>query len=140
MEKCTNCERSIGKLEQAYIYQNQHVVCGECYVLLIGEKTHTPTTKTEEKSTIYTINKADIVNQMICVNCGCIGKPKNITKGSFWIELILWLSFFVPGLIYSIWRLTTRYWACPKCKAPNMISLYTPRGQQLLEEYGQKIR
>jgi hypothetical protein len=137
MEKCTNCERSIGKLEQAYIYQNQHVVCGECYALLTGEKTHTLTT-TEEKLTIDTINKALIAtNLMICANCGCSGKPKKITKGSFWIELILWLSFFVPGLIYSIWRCTTRYWACPKCKAPNMVPLDTPRGQQLLKEHGQ---
>jgi hypothetical protein len=137
MEKCTNCERSIGELEQAHIYQNQHVVCGECYALLIGEKAHTPTTKTEGKTTIDSTNKALIANQMICANCGCSGKPKKITKGSFFIELILWLFFFVPGLIYSIWRCTTRYWACPKCKAPNMVPLDTPRGQKLLEEYGQ---
>jgi len=74
-------------------------------------------------------------NQMICANCGCCGKPKQITKGSFFIELFLWL-FFIPGLIYTIWRLTTRDWACPKCKAPNMIPFDTPRGQQLLKEYG----
>lgn len=71
----------------------------------------------------------------VCTNCGFMGKPKSFTKGSILIELFLWLCFLVPGLIYSLWRLTSRYKACPKCKAPNMIPINTPRGRELLARY-----
>lgn len=71
----------------------------------------------------------------ICANCGHVSKPKTITRGSFVIEIILWLTFLIPGLIYSIWRLTTRYKACPQCFAPYMVPLNSPRGRKLVEEY-----
>lgn len=73
--------------------------------------------------------------ELICANCGYQGSPATVTKGSFLIEVILWLCFLIPGLIYSIWRLTSRYDACPKCEAPNMIPLNSPRGKKLQEEF-----
>lgn len=72
------------------------------------------------------------VTEKVCVNCGSRGFPKTKTKGSFFIELILWLCFLIPGLIYSVWRLTTRYKACPKCGAPNMVPFDSPRGREIL--------
>jgi len=42
-------------------------------------------------------------------------KPMKITKGSIVIEIILWLCLLFPGVIYSLWRVTSRYKACPKC-------------------------
>jgi len=51
-----------------------------------------------------------------CPNCEYEGQHKNITKGSFIIELGLWLVFLFPGIIYSIWRLTSKYKGCPKCE------------------------
>jgi hypothetical protein len=94
--------------------------------------------------------------QYICTSCGYVGYPKRLTKGSFWLELFLWLIFVfpvlvyisllstgfvietfpwifaLPGLLYSIWRLTSRYDACPKCKNASTIPLDTPIGQELL--------
>lgn len=52
-----------------------------------------------------------------CVTCGYIGSEKSTTKGSIWIEIVLWIFFIVPGVIYSIWRLTTRTKGCPKCRS-----------------------
>ena len=72
--------------------------------------------------------------QMICPSCGTEGKPIKITKGSIFIEIILWLCFLVPGLIYSIWRLTTRYTACRSCKAEGMVPVDSPIGQRLARE------
>jgi len=73
--------------------------------------------------------------EMVCPNCGTIGNPTTVTKGSFIMELALWLCFLVPGLIYSLRRLTTRYNnACPKCKSV-MLSTDTPKGQKLMKEY-----
>ena len=72
---------------------------------------------------------------LVCPNCGFQGDEKRITKGSFFIELILWLCFLIPGLIYSIWRLTTITWGCPSCGAPHMVQIDSPRGRKLLEEF-----
>ncbi len=48
----------------------------------------------------------------LCTSCGSQMYPKLFTKGSGRIELILWLCFLVPGLIYSTWRFTTKGFVC----------------------------
>jgi hypothetical protein len=53
------------------------------------------------------------------------------TRGSFWIEIALWLLFCAPGLIYSIWRLTTKRKVCPNCGAEDLIPPTSPRAKQL---------
>ena len=65
---------------------------------------------------------------MICGNCGTVAEPKSITKGSFAVEIILWLCFILPGMLYSVWRLASRHKGCPKCGQNNMIPLDSPRG------------
>jgi hypothetical protein len=70
----------------------------------------------------------------LCTTCGYVGNTKRVTKGSFFIELILWLAFIVPGIIYSIWRLTSRYDACPKCGGANMIPLNSPIAKRMMQE------
>jgi hypothetical protein len=42
---------------------------------------------------------------------------------------------FIPGLIYSIWRLTTRQKVCPSCGNAGMIPIATPGSQQLAERF-----
>lgn len=71
----------------------------------------------------------------ICTSCGYKGKSKKWTKGSFGIELLLWFFFIIPGLIYSIWRLTNKVEVCPSCKQPTMIPLHSPMGQKLMHEF-----
>lgn len=71
--------------------------------------------------------------KFICTICGYIGKPKNITRGSFFIEIVLWFFFIIPGLIYTIWRLTTKGKVCPACGNLPMIPLNTPKGLELLK-------
>lgn len=70
--------------------------------------------------------------EMFCQNCETVAVPKRVTKGSFIIELFLWLMFLVPGLIYSLWRLTTRHDACPACGATNMLPLTSPKARAKL--------
>ena len=43
--------------------------------------------------------------QMVCTRCGTIGRPKRYTPGTFGMELLLFLFFIIPGLIYGIWRI-----------------------------------
>lgn len=74
--------------------------------------------------------------QYICTACGYMGKAKNITKGNILVELILWCIFLIPGLIYSIWRLSSRHkGGCPKCGNETMIPTNTPVGTDLIKKY-----
>lgn len=61
-----------------------------------------------------------------CLACGHEGRTKKITRGSFFIEIILWLCFLIPGLIYSIWRLSTRHDVCANCGGTSIVPLASP--------------
>ena len=73
-----------------------------------------------------------MAKSLLCTECHHVGPPQRITRGSFWVEVLAWLLFLVPGLIYSLWRLGTRYNGCPACGSRNLIPLDSPRGQQML--------
>ena len=70
--------------------------------------------------------------QMMCKHCGTISIPKKKVPGYFFIELLLWCLFILPGLAYTIWRLTNKQNICPACKASNMIPLNSPIAQKIL--------
>lgn len=72
---------------------------------------------------------------MICADCGSRGYPRTETRGSIWIEVLLWLCLLLPGLIYSLWRLSTRKTVCPACRHTTMIPASSPRGAQLAEQF-----
>lgn len=71
---------------------------------------------------------------MICPNCGTRGTPKSITRGSFGIELLLWLCFLIPGLIYSLWRMSSTQPSCPSCGHIGMIPVNSPNGLLLVKK------
>lgn len=73
-----------------------------------------------------------MAKKVVCKNCGYVGKSKQHTDGNILIELVLWLLFLLPGLIYSIWRLTTRKTVCAKCGSTNIIPVDSPQGQKLV--------
>ena len=52
----------------------------------------------------------------ICTNCGFKGSAKKIMKGGLGTEIIFYLLGIIPGLIYSVWRSSTKYYGCPKCQ------------------------
>jgi len=68
---------------------------------------------------------------MVCVNCGTTGKTRRIVPGSFVIELVLWCCFFVPGLIYSLWRLSSAKKGCSACGSTNLVPIDSPAGRRL---------
>lgn len=70
----------------------------------------------------------------VCTQCGHHGVPITVTPGSIGIEILLWLFFIIPGLIYSIWRLSARHMACPSCGNQAMIPAHSPRGEIILDE------
>lgn len=73
--------------------------------------------------------------EQICSACGTVGSAKSVTRGSVFIELILWLCFLVPGLIYSIWRLSSRHKACRACGNAQLVPINSPVGRELMQKY-----
>lgn len=73
----------------------------------------------------------------ICTQCGHVGKPKTHVKGSLLVELVLWLCFLLPGLIYSVWRSTSasRQKVCRECGSTSLVPLKTPGGKQAYLRY-----
>jgi len=72
------------------------------------------------------------MSKFVCTSCGTCAEPKTATKGSIFIEIILWCCFLVPGVIYSIWRLTTRHRACRACGANTLVPVDSPVGKKML--------
>lgn len=58
---------------------------------------------------------------VVCTNCGSEGTPKTVTPGSVFIELVLWLCFLIPGIIYSLWRLNKRHAVCSVCGSAAVV-------------------
>jgi len=73
---------------------------------------------------------------LVCKSCGYLGKAKTVTKGSLGIEIVLWLFFIFPGVIYSIWRLSSKHKACPKSGDTHMIPYDSPMAQKTISEAG----
>ena len=82
------------------------------------------------------INTKNLINGFICAKCGTKTKPITVTRGTIWIEIVLWLFLLIPGIVYTIWRLTSKYKACSICKSPDIVPLDSPRGKKLTTEFG----
>lgn len=61
-----------------------------------------------------------------CTTCGHQGMGQTRTRGSLLIEVVLWFCFFVPGLIYSLWRLGSKHKVCASCGASTLVPLASP--------------
>ena len=63
---------------------------------------------------------------LFCTSCGHEGPAKSVTRGSILIEIVLWLCFIVPGLIYSLWRLNSKGKVCASCGHSTLIPTGSP--------------
>lgn len=74
--------------------------------------------------------------ERVCNTCGTVAEPERFTPGSFLIEVVLWLCLLVPGLVYSLWRLSKRHDVCAACGGMELLPLDSPRGQQVARALG----
>ena len=96
---------------------------------------------------------------MFCLDCHWYGPVSKKTRGNFFTEIVLWgaivalvalfysqkdlyiyqiitlVAFAVPACAYSLWRLTTRYYACPACSHDSLIPSNSPRAQAQIAIY-----
>jgi ssDNA-binding Zn-finger/Zn-ribbon topoisomerase 1 len=68
----------------------------------------------------------------VCTQCGKQANPKVITKGNIFFEILLWICFLLPGVLYSIWRHASRIKGCPDCKTQTMVKKDSPIGKRFL--------
>lgn len=76
----------------------------------------------------------EIVKSYVCRDCGEVDNPKKLAKGSMLVELFLWLMFIFPGMIYSVWRLSSKYDACRSCGSSRIVKASSPIGKKLIED------
>jgi len=82
------------------------------------------------------INKKQMEKTLVCKSCGYLGKAKTVTKGNLGIEIVLWMFFIFPGIIYSIWRLSSKRKACPKCGSTELIPYDSPIAKKTITDAG----
>jgi hypothetical protein len=70
----------------------------------------------------------------ICSRCSYVGKPVLIKEGNVFLEILLWLLIVVPGVFYTAWRQSCRYYGCPNCKAKKMAPVNSLRGKELMRK------
>lgn len=63
---------------------------------------------------------------LFCTTCGHQGETKTQTKGSLAIEIVLWLCFIIPGIIYTIWRHSSRQGVCASCGGTALVPPDSP--------------
>ena len=71
---------------------------------------------------------------MVCLQCGHNGKTVQKTPGSTGVELLCWLLFIVPGVIYGLWRMSARRQVCAMCGHDKLVPPQSPAGRKLLEQ------
>ena len=76
----------------------------------------------------------------VCTVCqSSFGSPKTVTPGSPAVELLLYGLLFIPGLLYTSYRLANLRKVCPKCGASDFVGTDTPRGLTILARLGSRL-
>jgi DNA-directed RNA polymerase subunit RPC12/RpoP len=67
--------------------------------------------------------------------------PTALMKGNGWIELVLYLLYIIPGIIYSVWRRSGQPNVCPLCKVPGLVpaGVAKPEGPAQLGESREEV-
>ncbi|NIP99517.1 MAG: hypothetical protein GWM98_03090 [Nitrospinaceae bacterium] len=66
------------------------------------------------------VGSLDFSKKYLCMECGCQREPIYVKRGLLVIEILMWLCYLFPGVIYSIWRRVRKQQVCPKCLTPSV--------------------
>ncbi len=69
--------------------------------------------------------------KVVCRNCGTVEFPKTVSPRNVWVEVILWFSYLIPGVLYTLWCNHQTYDACNKCSSRDIVPLDSPIGRKL---------
>jgi hypothetical protein len=71
--------------------------------------------------------------KVICRNCGSVAPAKTVSPRSLVIELILWFSYLIPGVIYTLWCRHQTHRVCSRCGSRDIVPADSPVGRKLAE-------
>ena len=71
-------------------------------------------------------------NTKFCSSCHSFTSGKKETRGHFAIEVFMWLLLIIPGIIYSVWRQSSKHITCSQCGASNLIAFNAPKAKKEL--------
>ena len=63
----------------------------------------------------------DLTKKYVCMECSCQRDPIWVKRGWLIVEIVMWLLYVLPGVIYSIWRRVRKQQVCPNCLNPTMV-------------------
>jgi hypothetical protein len=72
-------------------------------------------------------------SRAICTRCESLTKAHMVTPGSFLVEILLWLAFIFPGILYTMWRYTQKGYRCQACGSSELIPMSSPKGKVILK-------
>lgn len=125
-QSCPNCGRPVNtfkQLEVAPIVANSDFVdCPYCGTSLdLSNFKQGDKVRCSSCNNIFTRGEEN-VGRLHCPSCGHISKPILRQPGSGNVEIVLWLLFLVPGMIYTGWRSSAeKLKVCPKCNEVGML-------------------
>ena len=65
--------------------------------------------------------------EMYCESCGTVGYPIEKSRGQlYWVFVLFFLCFAIPGLVYLVWRWTHKKLCCPNCDRSTLIPASSP--------------
>jgi hypothetical protein len=71
---------------------------------------------------------------VFCAVCHSVGQPVVRKRGSAGVEVALYLAAVIPGILHSIWRSSTKAWACGVCGSPMVVPVNSPLAQAHLKK------
>jgi hypothetical protein len=83
---------------------------------------------------LYKSIRNSLLKEKLCKTCGAIEKPARVVPGSLILEIILWICFLLPGMLYTGYRISKKYWACLNCGSREIIPLDSPLAAQFIKE------
>lgn len=111
METCENCNRLIGNLEPAHVF-NGHVVCDECHRRLSAARPEQLT----QAAVPTTPQRLPQAVSRRCPRCGYEGviSQRGVVGSEVLACLILLALFVIPGIIFYAVKDGNLY--CPHCR------------------------
>lgn len=67
-----------------------------------------------------------------CRDCGFVSEYERKGRGSLWVALLLLCFFVIPGVIYIVWNLATKYRVCGECGSSAIIPVASPEARRAL--------
>ena len=83
----------------------------------------------------------------VCTVCHSIVIPDKQYKGTFAMELFVWIGAIllvaftsgvslIVAIAYSLWRIVNKPKVCPACKAKEIVPVDTPAGIKIIKDSG----